>query len=94
VTAYYYRNRERMRYDVYLRNGWPIASGPVEGACKNLVRDRFERSGMRWSLETAEALLRMRAVYISGDFDSYWAFHVRQEQQRLHRKGQWRVVRK
>jgi hypothetical protein len=94
VTGYYYRNRERMRYDVYLRNGWPIASGSVEGACKNLVRDRFERSGMRWSLETAEALLRMRAVYLSGDLDSYWAFHVRQEQQRLYRKGQWRVVRK
>ena len=45
----YYRNRERMRYDVYLRNGWPIASGTVEGACKNLIRDRFERSGMRWT---------------------------------------------
>ena len=24
-----------MRYDEYLANGWPIASGPVEGACKN-----------------------------------------------------------
>jgi hypothetical protein len=49
---------------------------------------------MRWSLETAEALLRVRAVYLSGDLDSYWAFHARQEQQRLYRKGQWRVVRK
>ena len=46
VAAYYRRNRERMRYDTYLANGWPIASGSVEGACKNLIRDRFERSGM------------------------------------------------
>jgi hypothetical protein len=30
VTGYYQRNRERMRYDVYLKNGWPIASGSVE----------------------------------------------------------------
>jgi hypothetical protein len=39
VTAYYYRNRARMRYDFYLQNGYPIASGSVEGACKNLVTE-------------------------------------------------------
>jgi len=61
VASYLYRNRERMRHDLYLANGWPIASGSVEGACKNLIRDRFERSGMRWTPETAEALLRLRA---------------------------------
>jgi hypothetical protein len=49
VCDYLYRNRERTRYDEYMRNGWPIASGTVEGACKNLIRDRFERSGMRWT---------------------------------------------
>ena len=58
LAGCYYRNRERMRYDTYLNNGWPIASGTVEGACKNLIRDRFERSGMRWTPQTAEARLR------------------------------------
>jgi hypothetical protein len=72
VASYYQRNRNRMHYDTYLANGWPIASGSVEGACKNLIRDRFERSGMRWTTETAEALLRLRAVHLSGDFDAYW----------------------
>jgi hypothetical protein len=43
----FYRNPTRMRYDEYLANGWPIASGPVEGACKNLIKVRMERSGMR-----------------------------------------------
>lgn len=84
VAAYYRRNRARMRYDTYLANGWPIASGSVEGACKNLIRDRFERSGMRWTIDTAEALLRLRAVYLSGDLDPYWEFHLTQDQQRLH----------
>ena len=46
VANYLYRNRTRMRYDEYLASGWPIASGPVEGACKNLIKDRMERSGM------------------------------------------------
>lgn len=84
VAGYLYSNRERMKYNLYLANGWPIASGSVEGACKNLIRDRFERSGMRWTPETAEALLRLRATYLSGDFEAYWEFHIQQDQRRLY----------
>jgi hypothetical protein len=84
VAGYFKRNRERMRYDTYLANGWPIASGSVEGACKNLIRDRFERSGMRWTQETAEALLRLRAVHLSGDLTDYWDYHITRDQQRLY----------
>jgi hypothetical protein len=92
VAAYYYANRHRMRYDVYLNNGWPIASGSVEGACKNLIRDRFERSGMRWTADTAEAMLKLRAVHLSGDAEAYWEWHTQQDQQRLHRNTPWRVA--
>ncbi len=81
-----------MRYDLYLANGWPIASGSVEGACKNLVRDRFERSGMRWTIETAEAVLRLRAIYLSGDLDPYWEFYVQQDQRRLY--PSWQAIPK
>lgn len=89
VCDYLYRNRERMRYDEYLRNGWPIASGTVEGACKNLIRDRFERSGMRWTPQTAEALLKLRATHLSGDLDDYWEHHITHDQQRLYRRDAW-----
>jgi hypothetical protein len=81
-----------MRYDTYLANGWPIASGSVEGACKNLIRDRFERSGMRWTPETAEAVLKLRALHLSNDFDAYWEFHIERDQQRLY--PPWQVVLK
>jgi len=91
VAGYLYRNRTRMGYDQYLANGWPIASGSVEGACKNLVKDRMERSGMRWTPPMAEAMLRMRAIYLSGDFEEYWDFHVRDDQHRLY-PGLWTVV--
>jgi len=83
-----------MRYDQYLERGWPIASGPVEGACKNLIKDRMERSGMRWTEAIAEAIVQLRAIYLSGDSDSYWSFHIEQDQQRLHPTGQWTVVPK
>src|SRR5438105_3867856 len=47
VCAYLDANVERMRYDEYLRAGYPIASGAVEGACRHLVKDRMERAGMQ-----------------------------------------------
>jgi len=84
AAAYFHRNRCRMRYDVYLKNGWPIASGAVEGACKNLIKDRMERSGMRWTPVMAEAMLRLRATYLSGDFEDYWRFHILEDQRRLY----------
>lgn len=93
VAGYYHANRDRMRYDHYLANGWPIASGAVEGACKNLVRDRFERSGMRWTPDTAEALLKLRAVHLSHDDDAYWEWHIGQDQQRLY-PTRWKVAEK
>ena len=38
-----------MHYDQYLAAGWPIASGVIEGACRHLVKDRCELSGMRFT---------------------------------------------
>lgn len=92
AAGYLRRNRSRMQYDVYLAKGWPIASGSVEGACKNLVKDRMERSGMRWTPPMAEAMLRLRATHLSGDFEGYWDFHVTKDQQRLYPNHLWTVV--
>ena len=92
VATYLYHNRSRMRYHQYLARGLPIASGSVEGACKNLIKDRMERSGMRWSEEGAEAMVKTRAVYLSKDFDEYWDYHVAQEQLRLYPPKRWRPV--
>ena len=92
VAGYFHRNRERMRYNEYLAQGLPIATGSVEGACKNLIKDRMERSGMRWTQAMAEAVVKLRALYLSGDFDAYWDFHIREDQRRLYPPGSWTVV--
>jgi len=94
VADYLYRNRTRMRYDEYLADGLPIASGPVEGACKSLIKDRMERSGMRWTEAMAEAIVKLRAIYLSGDLDRYWSFHIDRDQERLYPPGRWTVVEK
>lgn len=68
-----------LQYDEYLADGLPIATGVIEGACRHLVEDRMGITGARWSLEGAEAVLRLRALHVSGDFDEYWHFHLSQE---------------
>jgi hypothetical protein len=49
-----------------------------------MVKDRMDLTGARWGLESAEAVLRLRAVIANGDFDAYWTFHLHQEQHRVH----------
>jgi len=94
AAKYFVRNRHRMRYNEFLAAGIPIASGAVEGACKNLVKDRMERSGMRWTIPSADALLQLRAAYLNGDFQDYWRFHMTEDQRRRHPPGRWEVVEK
>lgn len=81
---YLLKYREYLRYDEYLEAGLPIATGVIEGACRHLVKDRMELTGARWGLQGAEAVLRLRSLRSSGDFDEYWEFHLQQEYQRQH----------
>jgi hypothetical protein len=79
------RTRTRLlRYQDALRDGLPIATGVIEGACRYLVKDRMGRTGARWSLTGAEAVLRLRAIRASKDFDAYWAFHLERDKERNH----------
>jgi hypothetical protein len=79
------RSRTRlMHYEEALRDGLPIATGVIEGACRYLVKDRMDRTGARWSLSGAEAVLRLRAIRASGDFDEYWRFHLEHDKTRNH----------
>jgi hypothetical protein len=72
-------------YPTALAAGWPIATGIIEGACRHIVKDRMDLTGARWSLDGAEAILKLRALRSNGDFDAYWRFHQSREQQRIHR---------
>jgi hypothetical protein len=73
-----------LHYDRYLSQGLPIATGVIEGACRHLVKDRMEITGAKWRLEGAEAVLRLRALRSSNDFDEYWDFHEACEYKRNH----------
>jgi hypothetical protein len=84
-ARYLVNNTRLMHYDRALKHGLPISTGVIEGACRYVVRDRMDRTGARWSLAGAEAVLRLRAIATNGDFDDYWAFHLEREYERTHR---------
>jgi hypothetical protein len=84
VCAYLWNNRQRMRYDEYLRQGYPIASGVIEGACRHVIKDRMERAGMHWTLEGAQAMLQLRSTFINGEWPAYQEYRIAQEKQRLY----------
>jgi hypothetical protein len=84
VCGYFEKHADRMRYDEYLAAGYPIATGVIEGACRHLVKDRMERSGMRWRLAGAQPMLHVRAVYQSSYWDDFHQDRMVREQRALH----------
>ena len=84
AADYLLNKRRYLDYPTALINGWPIATGVIEGACRHLVKDRMDITGARWGLDGAEAVLKLRALRSNGDFDAYWHYHLAQERHRNH----------
>lgn len=83
--ARYLENKQHyLDYPEFISEGWPVASGLIEGAARWLVKDRMEVTGARWSLDGAEAVLKLRALVGCGDFSDYAEYHLRQEKIRNH----------
>jgi hypothetical protein len=83
-AAYLTNKRRYLDYPTALRQGWQIATGVIEGACRHLVKDRMDITGARWGLQGAEAILKLRALQSNGDFEEYWGFHLASELRRVH----------
>jgi hypothetical protein len=84
VIGYLERNRKHMRYEICLAQGYPIGSGVIEGACRNLINDRLELTGMSWMPQGAESIMRLRAVHINHDWESFWKHRRQHERRRLY----------
>lgn len=84
ICNYLASNLSRMRYDRYLTEGYPIATGVIEGACRHVVKDRMERAGMRWTVQGAQAMLDLRTTYINGHWSAFQVYRIEQECQRLY----------
>jgi hypothetical protein len=85
-ARYFRRNRPYLDYARYLKRGWPIGTGVVEGTCRHLVKDRMELSGMRWTIAGAEALLALRAANENGDWEAFHTFRRQRRHRQLYGK--------
>jgi len=84
AIGYLERNRHLMKYDEYLANGYPIGSGVVEGACRHLVKDRMELTGMRWRIVGAQAMLDLRSVFLNNDWEVFQQYRVEANCRKLY----------
>ncbi len=83
-ARYLHAKARYLDYPKALANGWPVATGVIEGAVRYLVKDRMSLTGARWSTEGAEAVLKLRALRKNRDWDRYFSFHLAQERKRVH----------
>jgi hypothetical protein len=84
AIGYLHNNRRFMHYEQYLAAGYPIGSGVAEGACRHLVKDRMERTGMRWVVPSAQAMLDLRAVHASELWNEFQSYRINAESRRLY----------
>lgn len=84
ALSYFVANRGAMRYDEYLAAGYPIGSGVVEGACRHVVKDRMECTGMRWETEGAQHILDLRTTYLNHEWPSFTKYRIETEQAALY----------
>lgn len=87
TITYFTNHKHMMKYAEYLALGMPIATGVIEGTCRSLVKDRVERSGMKWTHKGAQAVLNLRALKRNEDWEAYWDFYLKNEHDRMYGHG-------
>ena len=70
--SFFERNESKMCYPELSSRGLPIGSGPVESACKMIVKTRFCQSGMRWSRSGGQNVMNLRVIQKSRQWESCW----------------------
>jgi hypothetical protein len=86
AATYLENHLDELDYPTALAAGWPIATGVIEGACKNLVCDRADISGARWGLDGAGHILNLRALVITDSYTEYSHHHLAHQHTRQYPK--------
>lgn len=67
-----------------------LADGTVCQQVPGGLEDRMGDGDRRFVRSTARAM-RRRAIYLSGDWNEYWEWHITEDQQGLYRIPPWRI---
>ena len=69
---YFQTNAQRMRYAEFRSQGLFVGSGVAEAGCKTVIGQRLKQSGMRWTVEGANAIIVLRCCQLSNRWEEFW----------------------
>jgi hypothetical protein len=74
--AYFEKNKERMRYEDFRKQGLFVGSGVVEAGCRTVIGQRLKQSGMHWTIKGANSVIALRCCILSGRWEDFWEYRA------------------
>lgn len=74
--AYFEKNKERMRYADFRRQGLFVGSGVVEAGCRTVIGQRLKQSGMHWTVKGANHIIALRCCILSARWEDFWEYRA------------------
>lgn len=73
AITYFTNHLHQMDYSRYETENYPIGSGVTEAACKVIIKQRTNHSGMRWYIDRSQKVLNIRALHrTKGRWKQFW----------------------
>ena len=73
---YFKKNKERMRYADFRRQGLFVGSGVLEAGCKTVIGQRLKQSGMHWTINGANSIIALRSLLLSNRWEDFWEYRA------------------
>ena len=74
--GYFEKNKDRMRYDRFRRQGLFVGSGVVEAGCRTVIGQRLKQSGMFWTVKGANSIIALRCCLLSNRWEDFWEYRA------------------
>ena len=75
-SAYFEKNKERMRYAEFRKQGLFVGSGVVEAGCRTVIGQRLKFSGMHWTVKGANRIIALRCCILSDRWEEFWEYQA------------------
>ena len=74
--GYFDKNKDRMRYKTFRKQGLFIGSGVVEAGCRTVIGQRLKQSGMHWTVQGANKIIALRCCILSNRWEDFWEYRA------------------
>lgn len=74
--GYFEKNKDRMRYNEFRRQGLFVGSGVVEAGCRTVIGQRLKQSGMHWTVKGANSIIALRCCFLSNRWEDFWEYRA------------------